>query len=181
MQYPTDNKEFDYEKEQDFGETMVPTRYLESMLIAVGETLTHRQQNNAIRKMLDVKKSGGIEFVTFMKFLARRKLKRSTWGGRICITDDYPLPVCCSNPACKAHIERPTAADDDEEEERQKHFLYSVFSRHDRDGSGAVDVGEVAAILRDHNVEVDGISPATRSTSTTSTDPTRWNSRSSAR
>ena len=108
-----------------------------------------------LAKQLDKDKSGGITFYAFLDWYYELKISRKSWGGRICITDDAPLPRCCSNPACKAHLERPTAADDDEEEEKQHHIMWSVFSRHDDDGSGELSVEEVREILVDHEIIFD--------------------------
>ena len=104
---------------------------------------------------LDKDNSGGITFLSFIEWMYRLKLSRKSWGGRVCITDDAPLPRCCNNPSCKALLERPSAADDDEEEERHHHIMWSVFSRHDDDGSGELSILEVRQILEEHGITFD--------------------------
>ncbi|GMH85787.1 hypothetical protein TrVE_jg1720 [Triparma verrucosa] len=149
-----DGDVIDYEKELDFGPSKMTTRYFTKLLNAVGESMNPKQMK-ALAKKLDVDSSGGINFGVFLEWFYRVKLSRRSWGGRICITDDAPLPRCCTNPACKAHLERPTAADDDEEEEKQHHIMWSVFARHDEDGSGELSVEEVRDILLEHSIVFD--------------------------
>ncbi|GMH63933.1 hypothetical protein TL16_g03842 [Triparma laevis f. inornata] len=144
----------DYDKEMDFGPSKMTTRYFKKLLSAVGESMNGKQ-TKTLAKKLDVDNSGGINFGVFLEWFYRVKLSRRSWGGRICITDAAQLPRCCTNPACKAHLERPTAADDDEEEEKQHHIMWSVFSRHDEDGSGELSVDEVRDILLEHNIVFD--------------------------
>jgi Ca2+-binding EF-hand superfamily protein len=144
----------DFDKELDFGPNKMSARYLPKLLEACGEDMTSKETKRLARH-LDTDKSGGITFLSFIAWMYRLKLSRKNWGGRICITDDAPLPRCCSNPACKAHLERPTAADDDEEEEKQHHIMWSVFARHDDDGSGELSLDEVRAIMEDHGIQFD--------------------------
>ena len=129
-------------------------RYLPKLMSAIGESMPAPAVKSLARQ-LDKDEDGGVTFSAFMDWYYELKLSRKSWGGRICITDDAPLPRCCANPACKAHLERPTASDDDEEEERQHHIMWSIFARHDEDGSGELSVEEVRDILEEHEILFD--------------------------
>ncbi|GMI31060.1 hypothetical protein TeGR_g14748, partial [Tetraparma gracilis] len=149
-----DGEHIDYLSELDFGPNKITSRYLGDLLSAVGEKMKPKEMKRLVKR-LDKEGTGGIKFLDFIEWMYRLKLSRRKWGGRICITDDAPLPKCCANPACKAHLERPTAADDDEEEERQHHIMWSVFSRHDADSSGELGIEEIEAIFVDHSIPWD--------------------------
>lgn len=66
------------------------------------------------------------------------RIVRSPFGGKRCIVNRLPLPPCCKNGHCAAHMEKPTAAalagagDGDLETAALK----IVFAQHDADGSG---------------------------------------------
>ena len=133
----------DYTSELDFGPSKTPVRYLPQLFKSVGEDVNSKTLRK-LNKALDTDGNGGVKFADFVTWLYNLRLSRRKWGNRACITDDLPLPRCCNNPACKAHSERPTASDDDEEEERQHHIMWSVFTRHDSDGSGELGLDEVS-------------------------------------
>jgi Ca2+-binding EF-hand superfamily protein/ubiquitin-protein ligase len=149
-----EGEHIDFDSELDFGPNKVTVRYMASLLAAVGEDMPSKQMKK-LTKTLDPESTGGIKYIDFIAWLYSLKLSRRKWGGRICITDDAPLPRCCNNPACKAHLQRPTAADDDEEEERQHHIMWSVFTRHDADGSGELGIDEVRQIFEEHSIPFD--------------------------
>lgn len=66
------------------------------------------------------------------------RIVRSPFGGKRCIVNRLPLPPCCTNGHCAAHMEKPTAAtlagagDGD----LKTAALKIVFAKHDADGSG---------------------------------------------
>lgn len=66
------------------------------------------------------------------------RIVRSPFGGKRCIVNRLPLPPCCTNGHCAAHMEKPTAetlagAGDGDLETAA---LKIVFAQHDADGSG---------------------------------------------
>lgn len=70
---------------------------------------------------------------------SRNRVIRSPFGGKRCIVDRLPLPPCCSNGYCVAHLERPTlaACGRAPDEDLKKSALTMVFLQHDADGSGS--------------------------------------------
>lgn len=65
-------------------------------------------------------------------------LRISAFAGKRCIVDRLPLPPCCDNPYCAAHLSKPTrdgqnvAAKDN----LRQAALKIVFARHDKNSSG---------------------------------------------
>lgn len=66
------------------------------------------------------------------------RLVRSPFGGKRCIVNRLPLPPCCTNGHCVAHMEKPTAValTDAANDDLENAALKIVFAQHDADGSG---------------------------------------------
>ena len=142
----------DFDKELDFGPGKVPTRHVSKLVSVVGEKMS-RKDLDALSASLDV--DGGVTWPAFLSWWHVRLLSRKVWGKRVAATDVIPLPRCCKNAACKAHVERPNDEDDDDEEKKQHHIMWSVFARHDEDGSGELTITEVRLILEEHEIVFD--------------------------
>lgn len=63
---------------------------------------------------------------------------RQPFGGKRCIVGRLPLPPCCENTHCAAHLEKPTSAtlEKASDESLKRVALKIVFAQHDADGSG---------------------------------------------
>ncbi len=63
---------------------------------------------------------------------------RQPFGGKRCIVSRLPLPRCCENGYCTAHLEKPTSANlvEASDESLKRVALKIVFAQHDADGSG---------------------------------------------
>ena len=71
---------------------------------------------------------------------SRNRVIRSPFGGKRCIVDRLPLPPCCANGYCVAHLERPTlaACGRAPDEDLKMSALTMVFLQHDANGSGTL-------------------------------------------
>ncbi|CAM9392948.1 unnamed protein product [Ascophyllum nodosum] len=97
-------------------------------------------------------------FRSILDFVAERNhAVRSAFGGKRCIFDRLPLPTCCENVYCTAQLSKPSADAQGwrSENDLQQVALKIEFARHDRDGSGALDMKELPAILDEHGVDYD--------------------------
>lgn len=67
---------------------------------------------------------------------------RQPFGGKRCIVGRLPLPPCCENTHCAAHLEKPTSAtlEAASDESLKRVALKIVFAQHDADGSGECEL-----------------------------------------
>ncbi|CAN0092307.1 unnamed protein product, partial [Laminaria digitata] len=104
--------------------------------------------------------SGGetVSFASLVGLVAERnRVIRSPFWGKRCIVDRLPLPPCCANGYCVAHLERPTGAacGGTPDEDLKMSALNMVFLQHDADGSGVLEMEELPMILEEYGVDYD--------------------------
>lgn len=88
---------------------------------------------------------------------SRNRLIRSPFGGKRCIVDRLPLPPCCANGYCVAHLERPTGAACGRapDEDLKMSALNMVFLQHDADGSGKTAIRQYRVLDTASSVSMD--------------------------
>lgn len=91
-----------------------------------------------LRERLTPTTSSRLLYMLYMP--SRNRVIRSPFGGKRCIVDRIPLPPCCANGYCVAHLERPTGAarGGAPDEDLKMSALNMVFLQHDADGSGMI-------------------------------------------
>ncbi|CAM9098284.1 unnamed protein product [Chrysoparadoxa australica] len=131
----------------------LPMERLPDLLQALGETSALSRSENFLLGVAQEGLDGSLEFPykDLMSFLAGVRRERRPFGGKRCIKDFIPLPPCCSNSYCQAHMERPGDAQVD----HHQGVLKMIFARHDVDGGGSLTCDELQAMLQEYGVECD--------------------------
>ena len=135
------------------GDGFVPTSDLPGLLEALGEKPTKRKCAQCVAAV-DPHGRKCLGFLPLSNWVARLRLSRDAKGRKRCIDDKLPLPPCYACEACAARmVPRDRREKLDNPHDPARGVLYTIFCRHDDDGSGTVDMGEVKAVLAEHNVD----------------------------
>lgn len=128
---------------------------IKALFDSVGETHTVAKEEELLSKC-DPSSTTNIAFLDVLRVLAAFRKRRDPFGGKRCISDELPLPMrvetqydlpCMQHPARAKLLHDPT--------DPAVTVLKMVFNRWDRDGSGQIDVEEVAELLKESGVEKD--------------------------
>eukprot|EP00752_Nemacystus_decipiens_P005701 g5159.t1 len=140
----------------------IPVAAIGKVLAAVGsESLVARAERTLPRERAPRRFGAGEETVAFSSLVdlltESFRLVRQPFGGKRCIVGRIPLPPCCENSHCAAHLEKPTSAtlEAADDESLKRAALKIVFAQHDADGSGALEMEELPKILAEFGVDFD--------------------------
>ncbi|CAM9467596.1 unnamed protein product [Ectocarpus sp. 12 AP-2014] len=153
-------------RQVDPGQTgRIPMSAMGKVLDAVGsESLVARAERTLAREREPSRFGDGDETVTFSSLVGlvaeSFRLVRQPFGGKRCIVSRLPLPPCCGNGYCMAHLEKPSSAalsggGGVSDENLKRTALKMIFAQHDTDGSGALEMEELPKILAEFDVEYD--------------------------
>ncbi|CAB1099448.1 unnamed protein product [Ectocarpus sp. CCAP 1310/34] len=115
-------------------------------LWAFPQSLVARAERTLVREREPSRFGDGDETVAFSSLVGlvaeSFRLVRQPFGGKRCIVSRLPLPACCENGYCIAHLEKPSSAalsgrGGVSDENLKRTALKMIFAQHDTDGSGA--------------------------------------------